>query len=124
MCTEQPKWDWRNALPIDIWHLLVSAGWPGWEKRPDGMPHCVVVRWTDEKFPTSREMAVGFDDYATGQFYYRDYTHDGMPFVRKGENCMSRFWFQRRVDAKAFFEAARVFDHVFVAWCGPATQEE
>ena len=94
--------DWNRMLAIDQFYGLQVAGYPGWnltEGHPATVGPFVVVKGSG---PSSREMAVAFDDVATGNFYYRDWTDSGLPFVAGGGAYRSCFWFQYTADAQLF----------------------
>lgn len=99
------SWDWNKALPIDEWHKLCLAGWPGWDKDPaSGEPWGVFLVVRKGQGGSSRDMAVEWDDLSAAPFYYRDWTDSGLPFVEEGEAYRSGFWFARRADRDAFLQ--------------------
>ncbi len=101
-----PKgWDWNRKVPMWDWHTLQIHGYPGWEleTHSDGEhPAFFHLSCVVGDGPQSRELAVEFDDIAQGQFYYRDWTDDGIPFVRDKETYQARFWFQKSSDRERF----------------------
>lgn len=105
------SWDWLAKPPSWAWHRLAIDGYSDWDQvgateradsRLSKAPPFVMVECTRERAPESEEMANSFDDVATGLFYYRDWTHDGIPWCNAGEVYWSGFWFQRIADALAF----------------------
>lgn len=98
--------DWKRMLAIDQFYHLQAAGFPGWnpdEKIVMGREvSCVTFDTEKGKDKTSREMAVEFDGIAEGNFYYRDWTGSGLPFVEDKEVYNSRFWFQYSSDLQKF----------------------
>jgi len=97
----ETNWDWRNMLPSSIFHAMLLDGMPGWE-RDSGI---YQVRFSIIKgVSSSRQIATWWDDLATGQFYYRDFTDSGLPFVDDGEVYKSSFYFQFKHDAIRFTE--------------------
>ena len=101
---ENTKWDWAKMIPSWDYHALASVGWPGWEKR-NSEPDSVALAFThDGESFRSRDIAIEWDDLAEGQFYYRDYTADAMPFVGAGDKYESIFVFQLLRDAEKFRE--------------------
>ncbi len=87
-------WDWKRAVPIDVFYQLSVTGFPGWDKGPgkDTVPS-LHFRTKKGEQASSRELAIAFDDIAEGEFYYRDWTDSGLPFVEDGEIYQSRFYF-------------------------------
>lgn len=48
----------------------------------------------------SREICLPFDNVAQGLFYQRDWTSNGIPFVREETYYLSGWWYQFREDAE------------------------
>jgi hypothetical protein len=92
---------WKKNIPSWDWYPLVFAKWPDWEKEGD-FPPFVELIITKGKGKSSHEMAVEFDDIAQGNFYWRDWTDSGLPFVDKGESYKSCFWFEFVFDRDIF----------------------
>ena len=92
-------WDWKRKIPSHEFNILSInhyADW-GWATEcPFVMMECVSGK------VDSRPMAVKFDDIATEQFYYRDWTKSGIPVCNDGEIYWSGFWFESMDDAVAF----------------------
>ncbi len=108
----QYEWDWKKALPLDIWHALVHGGYPTWERseeNPD-VPPFVQLTITKGEGRSSRDLAVAFDDIAQANFYYRDWTDSGLPFIKDKESYRSCFWFALRSDRENFLELLRITD--------------
>lgn len=98
------QWDWNRKLPMWDWYTVLLAGYPEWEK-PDGeTPASALISVKNDTDKSSHDLAVEVDDWCKGQFYYRDYTDDGIPFVNEGEVYKSRFWFQFVPDAEEFWK--------------------
>jgi len=98
------EWNWKRAIPMWDWHELIFAGYPGWEK-PDGeKPASVSETFISGVTKKSIEVASAWDDIGEGQFYWRDFTESGIPFVHDGESYQSIFWFQYERDAVKFAE--------------------
>jgi hypothetical protein len=94
------RWTWKLLLPSQTYYSLELDGWPGWEK-PNG-ESVTTISFTIVKGhgKESRDMALLWDDQGHGQFWYRDFTDSGLPYVEDGEEYRSRFWFQFRDDAE------------------------
>ena len=96
------NWDWNKALPMDVWHGIALDKFPEWEKPNGEIPTSVFLSVEKGKDKSSRDLAIETDDWCKGNFYYRDWTQSGLPFVDEGEIYNSRFWFQFQVDAEEF----------------------
>ena len=71
-------------------------GYPEWEIEREKSP--AFVKLTHVRGPTgssveSSNLANAWDDIALVDFYQRDWTDDGIPFVREGETYWSGWWF-------------------------------
>lgn len=96
-------WDWLKKIPMWDWHPIQLAGYPGWDRIPgDDEPPRVDMSCVYGQGIQSRDLAVAFDDIAEAAFYYRDFTDDGIPFVREGDVYRSAFWFARFADKERF----------------------
>lgn len=100
---QKHDWDWRNLLPQTRFNELFLDGMPGWDKNEHGI-HGVRLPFSKGNGPSSHNIAVWWDDLAVGQFYYRDFTDSGLPFVDEGEVYASSFYFQFHSDAIRFLE--------------------
>lgn len=96
-------WDWKRALPCDIFHQVSLIEYPGWD-RQDGQVLYVKLRLQKNKTKSSRDIAIAFDDMAINNFYYRDHTNSGLPFLSNDEIYHSSFWFSRLKDRDRFLE--------------------
>lgn len=96
------NWDWDKMIPGFDYHKLAVLDWPGWDKINEGCPAYVQFVCVKGNGQSSREVAIEFDDMAEGQFYYRDFTNSGLPFVEKNESYRSLFVFQRFSDFEKF----------------------
>lgn len=96
---------WKRKVLMWDWHKLLFDGYPGWDlvDSPEG-PHPPFVKLERRGHidKTSTDIDREFDDIATGRFYSRDWTSDGIPFVVKGEVYYSGRWFQKHDDALKF----------------------
>ena len=90
----KPEWDWKNMIASDVFYKFQLDGYPGWHK-PLLEVKLEIVNGEDV---SSRDMAIKFDDIARGQFWYRDVTQSGLPFVDSGERYRAIFCFQREDD--------------------------
>lgn len=94
---------WLKMIPMWDWHSVQLADYPGWDRDPgDKQPPRVDVSCVTGRGVQSRDLAVAFDDIADSAFYYRDFTDDGIPFVRDGDAYRSSFWFARLADKGRF----------------------
>lgn len=100
--TPRQRWDWNKLIPSWLWHQICLDEYPAWEKEEDGNPASVFIRVEHPKDKSSRTIAIEFDDLCHGAFYYRDFTEDGIPFIRDGDVYHARFWFQFKSDADMF----------------------
>lgn len=93
-------------IPSSDYYKIVFAEWPAWEKI-DGRkePNFVRLSIIKGKDKSSNDIAIVFDDLANGNFWYRDHTQDGLPFVDDGELYWSVFVFQEARDARQFHKA-------------------
>lgn len=73
-----------------------------WDKSKDGKYACIIMELIHGVDKSSHNMASIIDDIAKGNFYYRDWTKDGLPFVKDNEIYWCGFWFQHFEDAKKF----------------------
>ena len=74
---------------------LTLARWPSWELQ-DGKPYNVIFEFVYGKGKQSRDIAIEWDDIATHDFYYRDWTKSGTPIIRDGDIYWSIFSFQEK----------------------------
>lgn len=89
------------------WYKIALDGYPGWDlvNSAKGLhPPFVLLERHGRIDKTSTDIDREFDDIATGRFYSRDWTSDGIPFVNKGEVYHSGWWFQKREDAVRFVQ--------------------
>lgn len=91
------SWNFTNLVLSDL---------PGWEaiKREHG--HKIIASvWLEhirDSGKQSYDIAVEWDDFAAGAFYYRDHTESSLPIVRAGETYWSMFSFQFKGSAMIF----------------------
>lgn len=95
------SWDWEKMIPVWEYHDIWRTGFPEWEKDEDGPAH-ILFRVVKGLQRSSREIAIEWDGLAEGEFYYRDITQSGIPFVRDGAAYKSLFVFQYRRDLEKF----------------------
>lgn len=98
------EWDWNRMIPSWDFNSLSIKGYPGWEMTARDKPFFVMQEITKGAGKSSRQMAIEFDDIANGNFYYRDWTADALPFVEDGETHWTGFWFQNERDARKFVQ--------------------
>lgn len=97
--------DWSRYMGMTEWHHASFEGWPGWDRDAGAEePVSVTLLVTKGKDKSSHKMASEFDDIATNDFYWRDWTESSLPFVDDGETYTSKFWFKKREDRAAFLK--------------------
>ena len=87
------------------WHWTSLDGWPGWDIVGEGHerhPPFVELTIRNGEDRPSLDISREWDDLATGLFYNRDWTEDGIPFVRDGEIYRAGFWFEKTSDRDEF----------------------
>lgn len=85
---------WLHLLLSWNFHNHVLDGYPEWEI--EGRNPAFVKLSHKREFGAgveSHQLAVEWDDIATVDFYQRDWTSDGIPFVQDGETYWSGWWF-------------------------------
>lgn len=88
---------WKRKLLMWNWHSHSLDGYPGWEQatveygRP--CPAFAKLTHVSEEGPQSSDLCNEWDDIAEVDFYQRDWTDDGIPWVSKGETYWSGWWF-------------------------------
>jgi hypothetical protein len=96
---------WSKMLQSWVFHEMhLKYGLPGWELGHSGWQlevRCGFVHGTGQQ---ASDIAREWDDICHGQFYYRDHTDDGIPFVRDGDVYLSSFAFQLTTDYLHFIE--------------------
>jgi len=100
---------WNHRLLTWNWHGHSIDGYPGWEIEKDRVPAFVKLghkRGGKNTEVESADISKAWDDIAKGDFYQRDWTDSGIPFVNKGETYWSGWWFE------TISERDR-----FVTWC-------
>ncbi len=96
---------WRHRLLMWNFHGHALDGYPGWEidrERSPAFAKLTHTRGNDED--ESHKLAVEWDDIAAVDFYQRDWTDDGIPFVNKGETYWSGWWFATIAERDRFLE--------------------
>jgi hypothetical protein len=96
------KWDWKAKLPMWSWHTLTFEKYPGWDIIDGNPPFVLLTIKRGAEDIESHSIASQFDSEATGLFYFRDWTSNGIPFCNDGDFYGSGFWFQKMVDAEKF----------------------
>lgn len=97
---------WRHRLLVWNWHGHSLDGYPGWELS-EGRP--AFVKLTHKRGGLdcdveSHKIAARWDDIATVDFYQRDWTDDGIPFVREGGTYWSGWWFATLAERARFLK--------------------
>lgn len=100
---------WRMKMLTWDWHRLGFDGYPGWELEPtpggikSHAPTFVKLSHMRGKGDVeSSALCTKWDDIAQVRFYQRDWTEDGIPFVREGETYWSGWWFQTIAERDRF----------------------
>ena len=101
-------WDWNKMLASWDYHTLSLDNWLGWEKADNNEPYYLNLKFTYGEENSSRNWAVQWDDLAQGNFWYRDYTESGTPFLEKNDTYESIFAFQFKADYDKFKEAFKL----------------
>jgi len=104
---------WRKKLLLMDWHEVCLDGYLGWElETVDGSakapPFIKLTHtrqaagpcWSNEV--ESSTLANKWDDIAKEPFYTRDWTDDGIPFVRHGGTYWSGWWFKTVAERDRF----------------------
>ena len=97
---------WRHRLLVWNWHAHSLDGYPGWETS-EGHPAFVKLahkRGGSDADVESHKIAARWDDVATVDFYQRDWTEDGIPFVLEGGTYWSGWWFATVAERDRFLE--------------------
>jgi hypothetical protein len=89
---------WLHKLLMWNWHSHSLDGYPGWEieKEEYGMPIPAFAKLTHVRGKGDVESSTlcnEWDNIAEADFYQRDWTDDGIPFVRENETYWSGWWF-------------------------------
>lgn len=83
----------KRMLSWNFNHHAID-GYPGWEIEREKSPAFVKLTHTrGDGRVESHALASAWDDLAVVDFYQRDWTEDGIPFVRNGETYWSGWWF-------------------------------
>lgn len=101
---------WKKKLIS--WHFTEHSldDYPGWETEqlPDARrrtPAFVKLAHVRGKGDVeSNTLCNAWDDVATVGFYQRDWTDDGIPFVRAGTTYWSGWWFETFAERDRFLE--------------------
>lgn len=101
---------WLHRLLMWNFNNHAIDGYPGWEKETDRSPAFAKLqheRGNSESDVESHKLAAAWDDVAKVDFYQRDWTDDGLPFVREKEVYWSGWWFATIVERDRFLAWAR-----------------
>ena len=94
--------DWNKKIYAHAFYKLQFEGYPDWDK-PDGKePEYVNFSTKKDVDRSSWDIAIETDDWCSGNFYFRDFTDSGLPFVNPNEVYRSCFIFQKADDAAEF----------------------
>lgn len=99
------NWDWNKMITSWDYYELVHLEWPGWNKDPNtNQPYFSNFSILKGTQKSSREIAIEWDDLSEGNFWHRDFTESGLPFVDDGESYNTMFVFQFKRDWERFEE--------------------
>jgi len=101
---------WNHRLLSWNWHNHSFDRYPGWEIEKDNVPAFVKLSHKRGGYNSeveSAEISKAWDDIATGDFYQRDWTDDGIPLVREGVTYWSGWWFETISERNRFVEWCR-----------------
>ena len=96
---------WIHRLLMWNFNSHAVDGYPTWEIETDGAPAFVKLahkRRRDGDAVESHALAVEWDDIAEVDFYQRDWTDDGLPFVKEGATYWSGWWFATIAERNRF----------------------
>ena len=101
---------WKHRLLSWNFNFHALDGYPDWEiENPEAdkySRHPAFVKLTHVRRRAgdveSSALANAWDDLATADFYQRDWTDDGIPFVDEGETYWSGWWFQTAAERDRF----------------------
>jgi len=91
----------RKQLYSDEFYKLVFANFPTSDKHGKNNEYYIHLEVIKGQYD-SVNIAEELEKTIKGNFYYRDYTKDGLPFVEEGNIYWSEFWFQYKNDAINF----------------------
>lgn len=101
---------WRFRMLMWNWNNHAIDGYPGWEienptaERYERHPFFVKLTHTrvEGDAVESHALAAAWDDVAEHDFYQRDFTDDGIPFVSGGGRYSSGWWFATKAERDRF----------------------
>lgn len=95
---------WNKNITSNEYYDIAQNKYFSWDTLENREPYFVMLEIKQGDNKSSRDIAVLFDDISIQNFYYRDWTKNGMPYINDGEVYWSGFWFQFQYDAKKFVE--------------------
>jgi hypothetical protein len=99
---------WKHRLLSWNFNMHAIDGYPEWEIERDRSPAFVKLAHVHGKGDVeSNTLCNAWDDVAIVGFYQRDWTDDGIPFVRKGDTYWSGWWFATIAERDRFVEWKR-----------------
>lgn len=99
---------WLQKMLMWDFNKHALDGYPGWEIERENSPAFVRLSHVRGKGAVeSNALCEAWDDVARARFYQRDWTDDGIPFVREGETYRSGWWFQTLAERDRFVEWLR-----------------
>lgn len=108
---------WLHKMLSWNWNHLAMDGYKGWEisnpaetdkyKRAPAFVKLSHRRGGDDVEVESNTLCTKWDDEAAVDFYQRDWTDDGIPYVSKGGTYRSGWWFATVAERDRFVEWLR-----------------
>jgi hypothetical protein len=96
---------WLHKLLSWNFNMHAMDGYPEWEIERERSPAFVKLTHVRGKGEVeSSSLANAWDDVAMVDFYQRDWTDDGLPFVHEGDTYWSGWWFQTIAERDRFVE--------------------
>lgn len=100
---------WLHRMHSWQFDCHAIQGYPEWElvgptKFGVRAPAFVKLTHVRKQGVESDVLCREWDDLAREDFYQRDWTSDGIPFVREGETYWSGWWFQSSLERDRFLE--------------------
>ncbi len=94
---------WRHKMLSWNFNMHAIDGYPGWEIEREKSPAFVKLTHVRGKGNVeSNTLCNAWDYVAEVDFYQRDWTNDGLPFVAEGETYWSGWWFETLAERDRF----------------------
>lgn len=96
---------WKHRMLSWNFNSHALDGYPGWQIESEDSPAFVKLSHVrGEGEVESAKLSTAWDDLATVDFYQRDWTDDGIPFVNKGTTYWSGWWFATIAERDRFLD--------------------